>query len=117
VPGLSREIASRVAGRKGLHATYDLKPGESRGCVHCHSEHNGEDFPLIKWDLKTFDHKQTGYVLEGKHADVACNRCHTADHVSQPERAAIRVRDLSKTFLGVSSACTTHSRSPVSTPG
>ncbi len=101
------EIACRLAARKGVHATYHLNPGDSQGCVHCHSEHNGEDFPLIKWDPKTFDHRQTGYALEGKHAGLECSRCHMAQHVSPAERSAIKVKDLNKTFLGVSPSCTT----------
>ena len=81
------EIASRIASRKGLHASYNLNANSSQECVKCHSEHNGEDFPLIKWDTRTFNHQQTGYSLEGKHAGLACNRCHTAEHVSPSERS------------------------------
>src|SRR5271167_2586631 len=66
------EIGARVATHKGLHATYSIPQGSSKECARCHSEHNGEDFPLVKWDTRTFDHKLTGYVLEGKHAGVAC---------------------------------------------
>src|SRR6202140_2324315 len=76
------EISSRVSAHKGLHATYNIPPGSSRECARCHSEHNGADFPLIKWDIKTFDHKQTGYILQGKHAGVACNRCHMPTRIS-----------------------------------
>jgi hypothetical protein len=101
------EIATRVSAGKGLHAWYHLPPGSSQQCVRCHSDHNGEEFPLIKWDVKTFDHKQAGYSLDGKHAGLACNRCHTAEHVSQAERPLMRIKDLSKTFLGVSSNCVT----------
>jgi Class III cytochrome C family len=96
------EIGNRVTARKGLHASYKLNPGSSQECVRCHSEHNGEDFPLIKWDIRTFDHKQTGYALEGKHVGVACNRCHSAQHIAQSERQAIKVNDPNKAFLGVS---------------
>ncbi len=70
------EIATRLSSRKGLHATYNIPPGSSQECARCHSEHNGEDFPLIKWDIKTFNHKETGYLLEGKHAGLTCNKCH-----------------------------------------
>src|ERR1019366_9514260 len=80
------EIATRVAAHKGLHATYNISPGSSKECARCHSEHNGADFPLIKWDPKAFDHKLTGYILEGKHAGLACARCHSADHIAPQER-------------------------------
>lgn len=101
------EIASRLAAGKGLHATYHITVGSSQECSRCHSEHNGEDFPLIKWDPKAFDHKQTGYALEGKHAGLACNRCHTPEHIEHSERAAIKTKDLSKTFLGIPQTCIT----------
>jgi hypothetical protein len=100
------EIAARIASRQGLHATYHLEAGSSQECARCHSEHNGEDFPLVKWDPKAFDHKQAGYALEGKHAGLACNQCHKPDHVSPAERAKIKVKDLSKTFLGIPTTCT-----------
>jgi len=101
------EIASRINAHKGLHSTYNIPPGSSQECARCHSDHNGENFPLIKWDTKTFDHKLTGYTLEGKHAGLTCNRCHSADHVSQADRSAIKVKDLNRTFLGISQTCTT----------
>src|SRR5579872_1817544 len=59
------EIAERLSSRKGLHATYGMKAGSSQDSARCHSEHNGLDFQLVKWDTKNFDHKQTGYVLQG----------------------------------------------------
>ena len=99
------EIARRIAARRGLHAAFNIKPGSSLECTKCHSEHNGEDFPLVKWDPKTFDHAQTGYGLEGKHSGLECNRCHKPERVSQSERAVIKVKDLSRTFLGLSPSC------------
>jgi Cytochrome c7 and related cytochrome c len=99
------EIGSRIAARKGLHASYSIKPGSSQECISCHSEHNGEDFALVKWDLKIFDHRHAGYGLEGKHAALACNRCHTADRVAPNQRSIINVKDLNRTFLGLSQSC------------
>ena len=101
------EIGSRISAHKGLHATYHIPVGSSQECARCHSDHNGEDFPLIKWDTKTFDHKETGYLLEGKHAGVACNKCHNPSHISPQERPTIKEKDLNRTFLGVSTACAT----------
>lgn len=106
------EIASRLAAHKGLHATYNLSAGTSNGCSSCHSEHNGENFALIKWDPRTFDHKLTGYVLEGKHAGVACARCHTAEHIEPAARALIKTKDLSHSFLGLPQTCATCHQDP-----
>lgn len=101
------EIASRLYAHKGLHATYNIPSGSSQECARCHSEHNGEDFPLIKWDTKMFNHKDAGYLLEGKHAGLACNKCHNPAHISPQERTAIRTKDLNRTYLGLSNKCVT----------
>ena len=102
------EISSRLTSHRGLHASYGLKPGSSQECVRCHSEHNGEDFSLLKWTPTPagFDHTKTGYNLTGKHSGLACSRCHSADHVAPSEKLSIQVRDLNKTFLGVPQTCT-----------
>src|SRR5262249_28327332 len=55
----------------------------------------------------SFDHKQTGYTLEGKHAGLACNKCHTAEHIAPAAKVAIKIKDLNKTFLGLSPGCVT----------
>ena len=99
------EIANRLSAHKGLHATYNIPAGSSQECARCHSEHNGEDFPLIKWDIRSFNHKETGYALEGKHAGLACNKCHNPSHISAQDRGAIKLKDLNRTYLGLSSAC------------
>jgi hypothetical protein len=101
------EIAGRLQKRQGLHATYGIAAGSSQECARCHSEHNGREFPLVKWDRQSFDHKKAGFALEGKHAGLACNRCHTPEHISAGQRALIKVPDLNRTFLGINPACTT----------
>jgi hypothetical protein len=106
------EIATRLSARKGLHASYNIPAGSSQECARCHSEHNGEDFPLIKWDAKTFNHKETGYVLEGKHAGLECSKCHNPSKISPQERTAIKVKDLSRTYLGLSTTCATCHEDP-----
>ncbi len=106
------EIASRLSAHKGVHFSYGIPAGSSQECAKCHSDHNGLDFPLIKWDPKTFDHKQTGYALEGKHAGVECKKCHTPEHIPAAERALIRVKDLNRTFIGVAQTCATCHNDP-----
>jgi hypothetical protein len=101
------EIARRVRTRRGLHATYNIKAGSSLECITCHSEHNGEDYNLTKWDPKTFNHRQTGWGLEGKHAGLVCSKCHAREFVSAGEHGEIKIKDLNRTFLGVSASCTT----------
>ncbi len=101
------EIGARISAHRGLHATYNIPAGSSQECARCHSEHNGEDFPLVKWDTRTFNHKETGYLLEGKHAGLACSKCHISTHISPQERASIKTKDLNRTFLGLTAACLT----------
>ncbi len=101
------EIAARLNTGRGFHAGVVKKDSGSQTCATCHSEHNGEDFPLIKWQpsLQQFDHGKTGWSLEGKHAGLTCAKCHNPSHVRSAERTTIRVKDLNRTFLGLSHDC------------
>ncbi len=101
------EIASRLRAGRGLHASYELKADSSQECARCHSEHNGVDFPIVKWTPTPaeFDHSKTGYTLAGKHAGLQCNRCHTPEHIARTEMFSIQVRDKNRTFLGVDRNC------------
>jgi hypothetical protein len=101
------EIRRRITARQGLHATL---LGTNQGddvCFKCHSEHNGVDFVPIRWDvsLEDFDHRKAGYALEGGHAGLACKRCHNPQRISLPARGEIRVKDLSRTYLGLTREC------------
>jgi hypothetical protein len=103
------DIGGRIAGKRGLHATFGAASASQKECASCHTEHHGENFALIRWEPSpgAFDHSKTGYMLEGKHAGLACARCHNAAHIAPGERAAISVKDLNRTYLGVSRACVT----------
>ena len=41
-----------------------------RNCAECHKEHFGEQFRIVRLDTVKFDHRETGYTLEGRHADL-----------------------------------------------
>ena len=101
------EIASRISAGRGFHARVVQKDNRSQGCGTCHSEHNGENFALMSWEpsLERFDHSKTGWPLEGKHAGVNCQTCHTAAHIAPAERSSIRMKDINRSFLGVSPSC------------
>lgn len=101
------EIASRISSGRGFHARVVQKDSGSQGCSNCHSEHNGENFALIRWDpsVERFDHAKTGWPLQGKHASTTCQKCHTAAHIQQSEGAGIRMKDLNRSFLGLSTTC------------
>jgi len=95
-------LSDRVAAGQGLHARADYV-----ACERCHPEHGGRDFVLVDWPggRDTFDHARTGYALEGKHAGLACGKCHKPEAVSQAVRK--REPDLvpSRTFLGLATGC------------
>src|SRR6266478_602533 len=102
-----KEIAQHLSANRGYHARLAMKNPNGKDCVHCHLEHNGLDFSLLHWEpsQKQFDHKLTGYALEGKHASVACAQCHTPKNIQASDRALIKYKDLSKSFLGLSQDC------------
>jgi hypothetical protein len=104
-----KEVAQRLAAKHGYHAQIQMRNPNGKECVRCHLEHNGEDFNLIHWEpsLKQFDHRLTGYNLEGKHAGVACEKCHTPSHMMPAERSLIKMKELSKSFFGLSQTCLT----------
>ena len=81
-------LKSRITAGRGLHA----RPGY-QACQTCHIEHHGREFQLIDWGKKGkagFDHRLTGWPLEGAHAKQACGSCH---------------RNEKKTFLGLERTC------------
>lgn len=102
-----KEIAKLLSDNRGFHAKLQMANPNGKDCVRCHSEHNGSDFPLIHWEVpvKQFDHRQTGYPLEGKHAGIACEKCHTAAHIASDFRPLMKRRDLTMGYLGQSPQC------------
>ena len=92
-----------------MHAVWVQATGTSKDCASCHSEHNGADFQLVHWEpsREAMDHSKTGFALTGKHAGAACAICHKADLVPVAARAGILVKDLSRTYLGLSRDCAT----------
>ncbi len=95
-------LQQRIASAQGLHAG-----DEFRNCIDCHSDHHGRDFQLIYWKegLENFDHKKTGYQLLGAHMSLDCRQCHQEKNISEPEVLLAKKKDLSRTFLGLETAC------------
>jgi hypothetical protein len=102
-----KEIAQRLAAKHGYHSQIQMKNPNGKECVKCHLDHNGENFTLIHWEpsQKQFDHRLTGYRLEGKHDGVACEKCHTEAHMVAGEKSLIKKKDLSKSFFGMRQDC------------
>jgi hypothetical protein len=104
-----QEIASEIQQNRGLHATFPRSGPPGAACVKCHSDHNGADFQMVHWNPtpQGFNHAQTGYVLEGKHASVSCRNCHNMQHIAAPSRAMLAGKDLNHTWMGLSPTCVT----------
>lgn len=91
-----------------MHAVWVGSNGTSKDCVKCHSDHNGADFQLVRWQpsREALDHRQTGFALTGKHAALSCEQCHNARDISPAQRVGIQAKDLNHTYLGLTSTCT-----------
>lgn len=102
-----RDIGARLQAGRGMHPALVGADRTGRSCAKCHSEHNGVDFETVHWEtpVEKFDHRKTGYVLEGKHAGLACKTCHQPEHIPSVAKASIVMKDLTRTYLGLSRNC------------
>ncbi len=103
-----KEVAEALDHRHGYHFRLQMQNPNGKDCVRCHLEHNGENFNLIHWEPseKRFDHRLTGYALEGKHAAVPCEQCHTSANMLPALKGLITYKDPAKSFFGQSPNCT-----------
>jgi len=103
-------IASLIASARGLHGTQ-----ASGECASCHPEHAGRDFELIEWPaggLKSFDHSRTGWRLEGRHAALRCQECHTAEHQVGDALRLEKRKSNEGSWLGLETACASCHKDP-----
>lgn len=97
-----REIAWLVERNRGFHA----RIGKAE-CASCHPDHAGRDFALVKWpdgSARRFDHARAGWTLDGKHARVACEKCHT-DKLRSSPAAALAPRRSTPGWTGLETTC------------
>jgi len=92
-----KEIKTRIDNNKGYHSSNEVKGKE---CWTCHSEHNGRNFNLIKFNTKSFNHSKTGYDLTGKHKEIECKDCHNKKFIFDKE-----LSKKASTFLGLNKNC------------
>jgi hypothetical protein len=103
-----REIALLVERNLGLHA----RAGRA-DCSSCHPDHAGRTFALIKWpdgSAQRFDHARAGWLLEDKHKQVACEKCHTEKLRISPAAALAPKRvggtaAAGPTWIGLETSC------------
>jgi hypothetical protein len=101
------EIAGGLAAGTGFHGT--LVGADATDCALCHLEHHGETFPLTDARSFTragyesrdaFDHASLEFLLEGRHAELACVDCHANADVLFLVQGQHR-------FLGLTQRCDT----------
>lgn len=70
-----KETAVDVRQQTGLHGRHQQKP-----CRECHTDHRGRSAEIAPFDERTFDHRQTDFVLREAHADpkTECRSCHAS---------------------------------------
>lgn len=104
-------LNERIQEGKGLHARAEYK-----ACERCHVEHQGRNVDLVWWGkkgIKGFDHRLTGYVLKGAHQKVSdCRKCHNPANIKNPDVLKRAKKDLSRTYLGLSTDCTSCHKDP-----
>jgi hypothetical protein len=92
-----KEIGTLIDLNAGYHASREVKGKE---CASCHSDHNGRNFDMARFDEDAFDHALTGYLLKGKHEIIDCRQCHIPDFVEDPD-----LKKRTETFLGLDQEC------------
>lgn len=68
-----KDVGADLRAKTGFHGRQRPQP-----CRTCHTDHRGRDMKIAEFDRKAFDHRQTDYLLRGKHASVDCTACHPA---------------------------------------
>lgn len=94
------ELRTRLAARKGYHAALTGKQ-----CAECHNEHHGREFKLVRFDTRNFDHRLTGFILEGKHRSLECAQCHMEAHITSKDIRANKGLLGAHTYLGLPTEC------------
>lgn len=73
------DLKRRIAEGRGFHVSSKVK---GHDCKQCHKEHRGRGFDPMGWQTvggtQGFDHRLTGWPLQGKHETLDCQRCHTS---------------------------------------
>lgn len=90
-----KDISAQVTQKHGFHGL------NTKTCIQCHSDHKGRDYDSVAIDEKTFDHKLTGYILEGKHAQIKCIEC----HVEKRSKAKKDLRPNDTRYFGLKTSC------------
>ena len=97
-------LFKRISAGEGAHANEQFKQ-----CENCHIEHQGRNFDLIHWNegKQNFDHRLSGYPLEGAHKQLKCEQCHRSENIRDQTSLLRKNKNLNRTFLGLTQSCLT----------
>ena len=96
------EINRRLEGGTGYHSTVKTKM-----CAECHLEHRGRNKSIVDWEPSRdeFNHKYSGWPLEGPHKKPKCQDCHEPRRIDD-EYVLSLVKEVGReSYLGVSTRC------------
>ncbi len=68
-----KDIGQDLARKTGLHGRQ-----RPQACRSCHTDHRGREVNIAPLDTQAFDHRQTDFLLKGRHAAADCKSCHVA---------------------------------------
>jgi hypothetical protein len=91
------DIKNLIAANRGYHASAEVR---SKNCYSCHSDHHGRGFQIVRFSSSNFDHRKTGFELNGKHSQAKCTDCHQPKFMKDQKYKAKK-----NTFLGLQPKC------------
>jgi hypothetical protein len=98
-------VAADIADSRGFHGT--LEGLDPRACGACHGEHAGAEFALVSTrsfaeagfaSRADYDHGALDFLLQGRHAELACEDCHA-------QADALRLPPGTRRFGGLDQDC------------
>lgn len=91
-----KDIGEARKNKTGFHGL------RTESCASCHADHRGRDLDTTEVDVKTFEHaRQTGFALDGAHAQLGCRDCHDQTRAS----ARKKTRPKEPHLFGAKSSC------------
>ena len=97
------DIGWLIAHDRGFHAGH-----KSEACASCHPDHAGRELELVRWpegSPEKFDHRTTGWPLEGKHATTKCRDCHASKYAVSPAAKLSKRKNPTAGWVGLERDC------------
>lgn len=107
------ELRARIDAGRGYHGR--MGAGERAVCSKCHPEHAGVEAALVHWPdgrREVFDHRRTGWPLDGRHTALRCEACHAPEHIRAADVREEQAVKMQRTHLGLSTRCADCHRDP-----